>query len=609
MILPSYSQLARLASLTLSMAVLACSPDNGDGKAPAEIRPTAQTANSTDPTQLTIAQGRLSGVVQDNGSRAWLSIPYAQAPVDELRWQLPQAHEGWQGVYEAKTDIPPCPQFASNLTEGIEDLDGDGVVGREDCLYLSVYAPSDASPEKPLPVMYWIYGGGNNSGFAGDYNGGNLAESQEVIVVTVNYRLGTLGWFAHPAIIPENAEGAAASGNWSTVDTIHGLEWVRDNIAAFGGDPDRVTIFGESAGGGNVMSLLTSPMAEGLFHKAIVQSGGVDTTPMVEAVNFTDEQPAGHVHSSREIINKILIRDGRAIDREAAKAVQMAMTDEQIRELLYSQSAPEFLKLYNPSGARNYPAPKKFADGSVFVETDPMKQLASGEYNQVPVILGTNRDERRIYMYRDPRWVGVLSDDPEEYIRVAKYPSDAWKLRGVDSLARAMAPVQGDSLYAFRFDWDEEAVYEDVDLSVGIGAGHSTEMAFVFGDWDVGFVPKEVMYDPARNESRDALSRSMMSYWANFAYTGSPGKGRNQLQVDWQAWQSGEDKPKMLVLDTEQDGGIRMSTDEVTAESIKAEFLADDFSNQENRCYVYAATFERMGAFDPEEYAGLGCED
>ncbi|MCW8195042.1 carboxylesterase family protein [Proteobacteria bacterium 005FR1] len=591
------------ACIVLALSLSACSQQGDD---PAARKANLQTG---EPTHLRIAQGELVGLVQDNGSHAWLGIPYAEAPVAERRWKVAEPHQGWEGVFKAQNDIQPCPQFASNLTDGVEDPDGDGIVGTEDCLHLSVYAPADASPEKPLPVMYWIYGGGNNSGYAGDYDGGNLAQAQDVIVVTVNYRLGSLGWFIHPAIIPEGASGADASGNWSTVDTIRGLEWVRDNIAAFGGDPDNVTIFGESAGGANVMSLVTSPMAKGLFHKAIVESGGLETTPMAEAINYRDADPAGHVHSSKEIVNAILLRDNEAANREEAIGLQETMPASAIRELLYSQSAADFLKLYNPEGARNYPAPKKFRDGTVFVKTPPMEQLAAGDYNHVPIILGTNRDERRIYMYRDPRWAPLIKSDPEEYIRVAKYPSDAWKLRGVDELARAMAPVQEENVFAFRFDWDEGAVYQGLDLAVGIGAGHSVEMAFIFGDWNVGFVPKDVMYDPARNESRNALSRSMMSYWANFAYTGDPGKGRDGREVQWQPWQGDDGKAKMLVLDTPQDGGIRMSTDQVTAESIKSEFLADQFSSQDNLCYTYRATFERMGEFDAEEYAELGCTD
>src|SRR5690606_37641893 len=542
-------------------------------------------------------------------SLAWQNIPYAQPPVGDLRWRTPQPAQPWSGSYEATDIIQPCPQFVSGLSAGIVDPDDDGIVGSEDCLYLSVYAPADIAQPEPLPVMYWIFGGGNNSGYAGDYNGGNLAQSQDVVVVTVNYRLGSLGWFYHPAILEAGASGAAASGNWSTVDTIAGLQWVRDNIATFGGDPNNVTIYGESAGGGNVMSLVTSPMAEGLFHRAIVQSGGIGTTSIAQGLNYTDDATPGHGNSSKEIINRILIRDGLAADRSSAKALQESMRNEEIRELLLAQDAAAFLQLYNPEAARNYPAPKKFTDGTVFIEQDPLEQLSSGNYNQVPIILGTNRDERRIYLYGS--WIDTIRNDPDEYIRFAHYPSVQWKYRGVDELARRMAPAQDAPVYAFRFDWDEQRTSDSgLDMGIAIGAAHSTEMAFVFGDWDVGFINPASLYDPATNPGRDALSAAMMSYWSSFAYTGEPGSGRDAELPLWQSWQNGEGIPKMIILDSANDGGIRMSSEEVTMESIKADFMAEQWSDPQNRCRAYLSTFAGTAVFDRAEYLGLaegGC--
>ncbi|MEX2333653.1 MAG: carboxylesterase family protein [Pseudohongiella sp.] len=600
--------------VALGAAMAACSTDDAgqsatsgaDESQPQLADPSAQRA---DPTRRSIAQGQLTGLVQDNGSLAWKGIPFAQPPVGELRWKLPQTPEPWNGTFSATDIIQPCPQFVSGLSAGIADPDGDGIVGSEDCLYLSVYAPDDIPEGERLPVMYWIFGGGNNSGYAGDYNGGELAQSQDVIVVTVNYRLGSLGWFYHPAILEAGATGAAASGNWSTVDTIAGLQWVQDNIAAFGGDAGNVTIFGESAGGGNVMSLVTSPMAEGLFHRAIVQSGGIGTTTLAQGVNYHDDNVPGHEHSSREIINMILVRDGLAADRESAKALQASMSRDAIRDLLYSQDAAAFLKLYNPEAARNYPAPKKFADGTVFVEQDPLAQLASGNYNQVPIILGTNRDERRIYLYA--AMTDVIRNDPDEYIRFAHYPSVQWKWRGVDNLARRMAPAQEAPVYAYRFDWDEQRVSDSgLDMAVAIGAAHSTEMAFIFGDWDVGFISGDALYDPATNPGRDQLSAAMMSYWSSFAYTGETGTGRDGSLPLWQPWRNGDNNPKTLILDSAADGGIRMMTEEVTLDSIKADFMAEQWSDPTNRCRAYLATFAGTPAFDRSEYMGLtegGC--
>src|SRR5690606_5446873 len=153
---------------------------------------------SAEPNHRLTQQGSVIGVVQDNGSYAWLGIPYAKPPVGDLRWRPPQAPGRFTSPFIADDNSQLCPQFVSNLSAGVPDEDGDGIVGDEDCLYLSVYAPSTSSSSDKLPVMVWIYGGGNNSGYAGDYNGGELAESQNVVVVTINYRLGSLGWFIHP---------------------------------------------------------------------------------------------------------------------------------------------------------------------------------------------------------------------------------------------------------------------------------------------------------------------------------------------------------------------------------------------------------------------------
>ena len=584
--------------LIVGFGLLVCTTALGEESAAAE---------SVSPTKRQIAQGILTGVVQENGSYAWLSIPFSKPPVGELRWKAPRPPVPWERIFKADQECLSCVQFVSTLTRGVADPDGDGLVGSEDCLYLKVFAPSGTTAKDRLPVMYWIHGGGNNSGSMRSYNGGTLAQAHRVVVVTIQYRLGALGWFMHPALVGENVGAEDRSGNWGTLDTIRGLEWVKENIAQFGGDPSNVTIFGESAGGGDVLALMLSPRAKGLFHKAIVESGGANTTPMAMAVNFVDDDPPGNTFSSREIINKILIRDGKAKDRNEAKVIQLAMSAAEIKALLYDQDYVSFLRLYNPKGERNYPSPKMFEDGVVQPGMPAIEAFASGKYNQVPVILGTNRDERRIYMYNDPRWQTVYKTDPQAYIRYAKYSSDAWKLRGVDSVARTIQPVQGNTVYAFRFDWDEEAVVNGIDLGVTIGAGHTTEIPFVFGDWNVSLVPDNYMFPEDGKPYRDELSRSMMSYWAEMAYSGKPGNGRNDKEVVWLPWENGEKKPKMIIFDTSRDGGIRMSEHEVTGEKLKAEFMADtSFKDQKIQCETYAATFFRSNMFDQKEYLSLG---
>ncbi len=215
--------------------------------------------------RLKLDSGPISGTFAE-GVWSYLGVPYAAPPVGQLRWKEPQAVQGWKDVRACTEYGPACPQ-----KDDSEISAGD--VGRtdEDCLYLNVWTPA-AEPTDGLPVMVWIHGGGftTGSGSIGLYNGEGLAD-RGVVVVTINYRLGPLGFLAHPSLSAEDQQGS--SGDYGLLDQIAALEWVQRNIAAFGGDPDAVTVFGESAGGISVCDLMASPLADGLFDRAICESG------------------------------------------------------------------------------------------------------------------------------------------------------------------------------------------------------------------------------------------------------------------------------------------------------------------------------------------------
>jgi len=235
---------------------------------PAKADPTSERVTST---------GKVRGFAAGNGAQGWLGIPYAAPPVGPLRWRAPRPARPWAGTREALVPGPVCPQLGGPLAD-VAPKEWGKVVGAEDCLTLNIWTPRHTPAElsalaEPYPVMLWIHGGGNTIGYGADYDGRVLAGTHKVIVVTINYRLGVLGWFNHPAVLAGAENADDASGNFGTLDTIAALQWVQDNIAAFGGDPERVTIFGESAGGVNVFALLASERAKGLFHGAISQSG------------------------------------------------------------------------------------------------------------------------------------------------------------------------------------------------------------------------------------------------------------------------------------------------------------------------------------------------
>ena len=214
------------------------------------------------------SHGDIVGFIDRHGARSWQGVPYASPPTKDLRWRAPRPPQNSYELRETLIPSDPCPQFA--LAAEISDESATRrLIGKEDCLYLNVWSPPNAVD---LPVMVWVHGGGNTIGNGGSYNGAWLAANREVVVVTINYRLGVFGWFRHPAIRTGNHEDD--SGNFGTLDIIQSLKWVNENILEFGGDPKNVTIFGESSGGRNVLAMIVSPLAKGLFHKAIVQSGG-----------------------------------------------------------------------------------------------------------------------------------------------------------------------------------------------------------------------------------------------------------------------------------------------------------------------------------------------
>ena len=584
--------------------------------------PPADPPEASEATTVELAQGRITGFVQENGTYAWLGIPFAQPPVGDLRWRAPQPPASLPEPLAATASGAACVQFTNALAV-VEDPDGDGIVGSESCLFLNVYAPAGASADgRQRPVMFWIHGGGNSIGHAGPYDGSVLASRHDVVVVAANYRLGPFGWFSHPALREAAANIEDASGNYGTLDLVRGLEWVRENIAAFGGDAGNVTIFGESAGGMNVMTLLVSPRAAGLFHRAVVQSGGLNLSPLVAAEEFAEGIPEGmapgHAKSSAEVLAALLVRRGMAADKPEARRLAGDMGGEEVRTLLRGTEAAELVSLYGEGGGGlgMYRFPALLADGVVLPDAPAEEIFANAaNYNAVPTMLGTNRDEMKLFMALSPEWVErrfwifPRIKDLDAYNRAARYGSDSWKERGVDRLARLLSAVQGDSVFAYRFDWDEEGTVAGYDLSQAMGAAHGLEIAFIFGDFAGTALALGDLYDEDRIPQRDALSRSMMSYWAEFAYSGNPGRGRDGSEVPWQPWQSAPGAEKMIVFDTPRDGGIRMSTEEVTLASLKADLLADaSLADQAERCLTYARLFRGTDAFQPAEYASLGGE-
>lgn len=577
--------------LLAAVAYFAYSRFSGDKATPAPIA-AAETA-------VTLAQGELVGFVDPSTeARGYLGIPFAAAADGANRWRAPQPAPRWEGVREAIAPGPICPQFESLLSGHGDDADMTQATGAEDCLYLNVWAPQQGYQ---LPVMLWVHGGGNTIGHGSGYNGGTLAVAEDVIVVTINYRLGVFGWFSHPALA--TGDPADDSGNYGTLDLVRALEWTRDNIATFGGDPNNVTLFGESAGAYDTLAMIASPLAKGLFHRAIVQSGGFQATALSEARAL--EADGGHPFSSAEITARLLVSKGRAPDLATARAMHEDLPAADIASLLREASIDDFFSEFNGGGFGMVNLPDNFADGYVLPTLSNAEIFGNPDnHNVVPTMLGTNRDENALFMMRDPRYsenflffLPRLKDEAS-YRRAVKYGALAWKERGVDSLAELMTAAGNEDVYAYRWDWDEQPSVLGFDLSVALGAAHGLEIAFVFGDFERSFGS----YLYPETPERDALADTMMGYWAEFARTGQPGRGGIDSNPAWTAW--GVNDQRQMILDTPPNGP-RMDDTLVTRESLIAAIDTDPAATQRERCQYYADSF-RAPVFDPVVYASLG---
>ena len=539
-------------------------------------------------TLRTLDTGAVLGYVNPFGGHTWLGIPFAAPPVGDLRWRAPRPPSAWSGTRNALLPGEPCLQHGS-------PLGGIGAAGSrqgsEDCLYLNVYAPrltpAQQSAGRKLPVMVWIHGGGNTVGAASVWEGGVLAAREGVLVVMINYRLGPMGWFVPPE--GSSSDPLERSGNFGNLDTHEALRWVQRNAAAFGGDPNNVTVFGESAGATNALVLTVAPSAKGLFHKLIVQSNAYGLAPPP-----SPEESGG----STAALRRLLVATGKAADGAAAEALARRLTPVEAAALLREADPWVAYEAIRGDTRESYDLfVSVFADGVVHRAGALRDSLADpATHTDVPMIVGSNRDENKIFMAFDPRLVRTVAGtpvalrDPEAYDRLARYRAALWKADGVDDLATLLAR-HGAPVFAYRWDWDEQGrAYGVVDLSRILGASHGLEIPFVLGHFDVG--PQSEKLFHARNErERLALSARMMRFWAEFARTGDPGKSLDDPSVAWLPW---ADEPtrarRLMVFDTPAGGGTRMTDERVSRDSLVGQMEAEPITLAA-RCELFRETF------------------
>jgi para-nitrobenzyl esterase len=540
-----------------------------------------------------ITQGRLDASADKQVGAAvvsWFDIPYAQAPVGDLRWRAPRALIAPQQMIAEREDTA-CVQQTSSYA-GVEG-GAEGVIGSEDCLFLDIRAPKDFIG-KNYPVMLWIHGGSNTTGLKDYYDYSKLAAAKGVVVVAINYRLGALGWFTHPAIQGQQS-GEDQASNFGHLDIIHSLKWVRDNIAGFGGDAANVTVFGESAGAHNVYALLASPLAKGLFHRAIAQSGYTGTSSLASAYNL-DGTDTFVTRGAWQITQKLLAQQGTD---------ESDITDEALRERLKSSDAREFIALYNDKPDTVDYSPLTTADGVVIPAVGMAAALADPQYGKnVPVISGANKDEvtlwfalHRYFMETSYPFTKLLPPkvsikDPQLYNFWVRTRSQAWKARGVDEPLSAMEQAGYKALYNYRFDWDDQEKSFFIDFPSIFGAAHGTDISFITGDFKYGPV---TAYIYPEGDSRDQMERTFMNIWGDFAHSGVPDKS---LDFEWQRYNS-KTKPYVR-LDRDEYLGLQFETE--TLDTLLAGIAADSNASHIEKCLLVWETLINIGNADVARY-------
>jgi para-nitrobenzyl esterase len=475
-----------------------------------------------DPLMVKTAQGKVRGNLMNNGkARAFLGMPFAAPPLGDLRWKAPQPAAAWKGVRDATKFAARCPQWPIWADYIFQDAGPS-----EDCLYLDVYTPATVKHSSPLPVMVWIHGGGYTAGGSSEprYSNSPLVD-RGVVLVNINYRMGVFGFLASEDL---RREGDGAAGNYGLMDMVAALKWVQGNIAGFGGDPKNVTIFGESAGSFAVSTLMASPMAQGLFQKAIGESGGAFSNVLAtDPLEVRAQRDQAWVESlgAKSLAELRAMPMDALIDAEKKKGVGW------------------FLPVI---------------DGKLL--TEPVaKTYADGKQAHVPLLAGWNRDERAGTLSKGmtaEKWKAFASEhygaqageflaafpgtsDDEAVHSADAYTTDQFIALGTWQWIEAQVKTGGAPVYRYHFELPAPPSEMHPE---GKYAWHSDDLEYVFGTLDVR---RGSVWRP---EDRK-LSEEMMGYWTNFAKTGDPnGPGLPE-------WPRYDKMGAVIVLDRETHAG------------------------------------------------------
>ena len=523
-----------------------------------------------------------------SGSWHWKGVPYARPPVGELRWRAPQSPARWSAARDATRFAPACVQtgrlYGPGLNNRYDETIGSTLgqtVGSEDCLYLNIWTPA-SRPTAPRPVVVFVHGGSNITGYTADpiYDGAALARAQDVVVVSVNYRLGIFGFLDLAAL--KTGDRAEDSGNFALLDIVKALEFVAANIGAFGGDASRVTLMGQSAGAVNVYALLSSPMLAGratpLFHRVVALSGGISTSATLPRGAIPGVLPRGVWATRGEaLMAESMVAAGLAADDAAARKLAAERGATGMAAWLRERSADAVLGVVRTRlVARGMAASNPIADGWVLAP-DPIAAIRAGRYVRVPVLAGHTRDETKLF----PQLFalrpdlggksGRLLDDAAVFRLAFHYDAEApaqtsveqWVPptylpaatpgSGYDARARELdrlwfSAIRNDVLdavrsrqqqvWSYEFEWDELPGPFDTLF----GAAHTFDLPFVFGNFGPSLYSR-IAFTRHNEAGRLALSRAMQARLGAFAHRADPNAAAPGPH--WPEW------PSSLVFDAD----------------------------------------------------------
>lgn len=472
-----------------------------------EVRPISGSSVSVEgnPCVVTTASGKVQGEKTKKVYK-WLGIPYGKTE----RWKAPTAPDSWSGIRSVR-----------------KNRKGKG----DDCLFVNIYKPLHTV--EPMPVMVFLHGGGNVGGTA-NRSFSEFVKETGVIVVSVEFRQGAFGWFQSRGL--KTGDRLTDSGNFAMLDIKLALEWVRDNIGAFGGDNTNVTLSGFSAGARDVLNCMISPVMKGLFHKVISFSGGMTTCSIREGKKWSDEKLA-----------KILVRRGRFSNKKRALKYVKRMSKSKLKKLLYSLTDKEIKKMVSSSSLRLTNLPQCFRDGAV-IPREGFECMEWGEYNRVPAIIGSNRSEFANVSYKTMQRIVTKSpktfkNKRQFYSLLKKSKEYGSKLQTSFYLEKLAIQISKDpyhsDLYTYRFQWGEDSSVTGADYARYVGSIHGMDLDFLLSRYKKGEKDtSHKIYNKSNRQGREALSSVMRQYMKNFLYTGNPNgtDADGKMLMAWNKW-------------------------------------------------------------------------